>query len=78
MLYISHKIRRYISDKAIIIEPCILGQNVYIGPYSIICPNVEIGENTWIDSHVIILGSTIIGSNNKFSKYGFKFSRVYE
>jgi len=35
---------RYISDKAIIIEPCILGQNVYIGPYSIIGPNVEIGE----------------------------------
>ncbi|HIH2763212.1 MAG TPA: LbetaH domain-containing protein [Candidatus Azoamicus sp.] len=60
---------RYISDKAIIIEPLIVGKNVYIGPYSIIGPNVEIGENTWIDSYVRIAGSTCIGSNNKFSSF---------
>lgn len=63
---------KYISDKAIIIEPCILGKNIYIGPYSIIGPNVEVGDNTWIDSHVTICGSVLIGSNNRF----FSFSNI--
>lgn len=63
---------RYISDKAIIIEPCVFANNVYIGPYSIIGPNVKLGENTWIDSHTIIIGPAVIGSNNKF----FSFSNI--
>lgn len=63
---------KYISNKATIVEPCIFGKNIYIGPYSIIGPNVEIGDNVWIDSNVVICGSILIGSNNHF----FSFSKV--
>jgi len=60
---------RYISDKAVIIEPCFIGDNVYIGAYSVIGPNVKIGDNCWIDSYVNIRGKCVIGVNNKFLKF---------
>jgi len=54
-----------IHPTAIIDTKCKIGNNVQIGPYSVIGPNVEIGDNTIIQSHVNISGSTIIGSGNK-------------
>lgn len=63
---------KYVSDKAVILDRCFIGNNVYIGPYSVIGPDVKILDNTWIDSHVFIKGKCLIGHDNKF----FKFSRI--
>jgi len=54
-----------IHPTAIIDKKCKIGNNVHIGPYSLIGPNVEIDDNTIIQSHVNISGNTIIGSGNK-------------
>ncbi len=42
-----------------------LGDNIHIGPYSIIEGDVEIGDGTFIDAHVMIRGNVKIGKNNK-------------
>ncbi len=49
-----------------------IGDNVEIGPYSIIGENVSIDENCKIYSHCIIEGDTYIGKNNQF----FPFSII--
>jgi UDP-N-acetylglucosamine acyltransferase len=54
-----------IHPTAIVDKKCKIGNNVQIGPYSVIGPNVEIGDNTIIQSHVNINGNTIIGNGNK-------------
>jgi UDP-N-acetylglucosamine acyltransferase len=54
-----------IHKTAIVDKKCKIGNNVQIGPYSVIGPNVEIGNNTIIQSHVNINGNTIIGNGNK-------------
>ena len=54
-----------ISKLAVIDQTASIGNNVSIGPYSIIHPNVSIDDNTSIDSHCIIYPDTIIGKNNK-------------
>jgi len=54
-----------IHSTAIVDKKCKIGNNVQIGPYSVIGPNVEIGDNTSIQSHVNITGNTIIGNGNK-------------
>jgi UDP-N-acetylglucosamine acyltransferase len=54
-----------IHETAIVDKKCKIGNNVQIGPYSVIGPNVEIGDNTIIQSHVNINGNTIIGNGNK-------------
>jgi len=54
-----------IHKTAIVDKKCKIGNNVQIGPYSVIGPNVEIGDNTIIQSHVNINGNTIIGNGNK-------------
>jgi UDP-N-acetylglucosamine acyltransferase len=54
-----------IHSTSIIDKKCKIGNNVQIGPYSVIGPNVEIGDNTIIQSHVNISGNTIIGNGNK-------------
>ena len=53
-----------IHKTAIIDSAAKIGQNVKVGPYSIIGANVEIGEGSEIQSHVSIIGSTKIGLNN--------------
>ena len=50
-----------ISDKAIL-----NGDEIEIGPYSVIGPNVVIGDCSKIHSHCVIEGDTIIGKNNQF------------
>ena len=54
-----------IHKTAIIDSTAKIGQNVKVGPYSIIGSNVEIGEGSEIQSHVSIIGNTKIGMNNK-------------
>jgi UDP-N-acetylglucosamine acyltransferase len=63
-----------IHATAIVDEGAKLGENVSIGPYSIIGPNVEIGAGTQIASHVVINGPTRIGEQNKI----FQFSSLGE
>ena len=53
-----------IHKTAIIDSTAKIGQNVKVGPYSIIGSNVEIGEGSEIQSHVSIIGNTKIGMNN--------------
>lgn len=54
-----------IDTTAIIHIEARIGNNVWIGPYSVVGKNVEIGEGSRIGSHVIISGPTRIGSNNR-------------
>jgi len=51
-----------------------IGNNVRIGPWSIIGPGVEIGDDCEISSHVIIKGPTKIGRRNRI----FQFASVGE
>ena len=40
-----------------------LGENVSIGPYSIVGPDVTLGDGTELQSHVHITGDTVLGKN---------------
>lgn len=42
---------------------CILGNNVFVGPFVEICKNVKIGDNTRISTHSYICEGVIIGKN---------------
>lgn len=53
-----------IHKTAIVADGAQLGENVKIGPYSVIGENVIIGNDTEIKSHVVIDGYTEIGSGN--------------
>lgn len=53
-----------IHKTAIIHDGAILGDNIKIGPYTIIGKDVKIGDGNIIDSHTLIDGKTIIGKNN--------------
>jgi len=55
-----------IHPTAIVSSSAQLGENVEIGPYSIIGDEVKIGDGTIIKSHVVIDGDTTIGKNNIF------------
>ncbi len=61
-----------IHPTAIIEEGAILGDNNYIGAYSIIGKKVRLGNNNNLKSHVVIEGNTVIGDDNKF----FPFSTI--
>ena len=52
-----------IHKTAIIDRKANLGDNVKIGPYSIVEGDVDIGDNTIIGNHVNIFSNTKIGSN---------------
>ena len=59
-----------IHNTAIISDGAILdGDQIEIGPYSIIGPDVVIGNFTKIHSHCVIEGDTVIGKNNQFSPF---------
>ncbi|MBN2185798.1 MAG: acyl-ACP--UDP-N-acetylglucosamine O-acyltransferase [Candidatus Krumholzibacteriota bacterium] len=53
-----------IHDTAIVEKGAQLGDNVDIGPFSIIGKNVSIGDGTRVGSNVLIEGNTSIGSEN--------------
>ncbi len=54
-----------IHKTAIIEDGAVIGENVTIGPYTIIGSQVTIGEGTTIGSHTVIEGKTTIGKNNQ-------------
>ena len=61
-----------IDPRAIIDPSAKLGENVEIGPWTIVGPDVEIGDGTVVASHVVLKGPTVIGRNNRI----FQFSTV--
>ena len=57
-------------DSIAIIDPkAKIGENVSIGPWTVIGPDVESGDNCSIASHVVIRGPSIIGANNKIYQF---------
>jgi UDP-N-acetylglucosamine acyltransferase len=63
-----------IDPKASVHSRARVGEDVEIGPYSIIGPDVEIGNGSSIGSHVVIKGPTRIGENNRI----YHFSSIGE
>ena len=57
--------RNNIHKTAIVDESLVIGNNVVIGPYTVIHPNVKIGNNTIIESHCVLNSNTEIGNNNR-------------
>lgn len=58
-----------IHETAIIDKSAKIGEDVHIGPYSIVRDNVVIGSGTRISSHVVIESFTTIGENNTISQF---------
>ncbi|MDU0354569.1 acyl-ACP--UDP-N-acetylglucosamine O-acyltransferase [Paraglaciecola aquimarina] len=58
-----------IHSTAIIHPTAIIGDNVSIGPYSVIDADVTIGDNTVIEPHVVIKGKTTIGQGNHIYQF---------
>ncbi|HXY05193.1 MAG TPA: acyl-ACP--UDP-N-acetylglucosamine O-acyltransferase [Burkholderiaceae bacterium] len=54
-----------LHPSAIIDSKAQLGQDVRVGPFSIVGPRVRLGEGTEIGSHVVLDGNTTIGRNNR-------------
>ena len=63
-----------IHPTAIIDSKASLGDNVEVGPYSIVGPGVEIDTDTIIGPHVVINGPTKIGKENRI----FQFASIGE
>ena len=63
-----------IHPQAIIDPSARLGENVHVGPFSVIGAGVEIGDGSWIGPHVVINGPTRIGRQNRI----FQFSSLGE
>lgn len=58
-----------IHPTAIIEEGAQIGENVTIGPFSIVGANVVLGDGNRLDSHVNIDGHTQVGNDNHFFPY---------
>ena len=58
-----------ISPQAIIAKGARLGENVSVGPFSIIGDDVVIGDGTQVAPNVTIKGHTTIGRNNRIYQY---------
>lgn len=58
-----------IHSTAIIDASVEIGNNVSIGPYSVISGEVSIADNCVIGSHAVISGPTKIGKNNKIYSF---------
>lgn len=58
-----------IHPTAIVDAKAQLGDNVQVGPYSIIGEHVTIGAGSVVGSHCVIDGRTTIGSNNTFYRF---------
>lgn len=58
-----------IHPSAIVSAGAQLGENVTVGPFSIVGENVTIGDNSWVGPHVVIEGHTTIGQENRFFQF---------
>ena len=63
-----------IDGRAVIDPSATLGDNVSVGPWSLIGPEVQIGDNVEIASHVVLKGPTRIGNGVRI----FQFATVGE
>lgn len=62
-------------DSRAVIEPgAEIGENVSVGPFSIISSAASIGDDTWVGPHVVISGRTRIGRRNRI----YQFSSIGE
>ncbi|NOX50949.1 MAG: acyl-ACP--UDP-N-acetylglucosamine O-acyltransferase [Gammaproteobacteria bacterium] len=58
-----------IDGRAIIDPGAIVGENVTVGPWSIVGSDVELGDNVSVASHVVIRGPTKIGAGVKIYQF---------
>lgn len=58
-----------IHSTAVVEEGAELGNNVIVGPYSLVGSNVKIGNDCTLKGHVNISGHTTIGESNTFYTY---------
>jgi len=63
-----------IHETAIIDASAKIGNNVFIGPYTIVGAHVEIGDDCVIGPHVVLRGPTKLGKGNRI----FQFASVGE
>lgn len=63
-----------IHPTALIDDSARIGNNVSIGPYTIVGPDVEIGDHCVIGPHVVLRGPTELGQHNRI----FQFASVGE
>ncbi|SDB06625.1 acyl-[acyl-carrier-protein]--UDP-N-acetylglucosamine O-acyltransferase [Pseudidiomarina indica] len=63
-----------IHPTALIDDSARIGNNVSIGPYTIVGPDVEIGDHCVIGPHVVLRGPTVLGQHNRV----FQFASVGE
>ena len=63
-----------IDDRALVDSSAQIGNDVTIGPFTIIESGVAIGSGTWIGPNVVIRRNTTIGVENKI----YQFSSVGE
>ncbi len=63
-----------VDARAVVDSSARIGNEVSIGPFSVIGPQVEIDDGTWIGPHVVINGPTRIGKDNRI----FQFASVGE
>jgi len=56
----------YISPLAQVEPGAQLGEDVYIGPFSLVGSTVRLGDGCRLDSHVVIVGNTTVGRRNRF------------
>lgn len=63
-----------IDDRALVDSGAQIGDNVTIGPFTIVESDVTIGSGTWIGPNVVIRRNTKIGTENKI----YQFSSVGE
>jgi len=54
-----------IHPTAIIDDAAQLGEDVSIGPYSVVGPNVKLGDRCELMSHVVVTGHTTMGADNR-------------
>lgn len=58
-----------IHPTAIIHDGAEIGNEVEVGPYSIVGPNVKIGDGSRIGPHVVLEGNTTLGRENVISQF---------
>lgn len=58
-----------IDERAVIEPGATIGENVTVGPFSIVSAGASIGDGTWIGPHVVISGRTRIGRRNNIYQF---------
>jgi len=58
-----------IHERAIVDAGAQIGNDVHIGPFSVVGPDVKIHDKVWIGPHVVVNGDTTIGSETKIYQF---------